>query len=298
MSVTLTRSLKIWLASAALAAAGELSAAPMAWVISSDDGDRFYQLDLANGSTGLRGTIAMPYEDVEGLALSSSGELYGVDDATKTVIRIDTGSAATSIVGGARGNTGLPAGIANALDPSITFVCDGRLLLSTVRGKLYQVDLGTGSASAIGGSGITMAENITDIAARGPNLYGLGLTDLYRINPSTGTSTRIGSYGNGVQFSEGGGLAFDTDGTLWAIADRSVTSAPSQIYRIDPATGVATAAGSTAIRGIESLAIAPTNCSPEAMGTASIPIPTQDLRGLGLMLLALTAAGLWTLRRR
>jgi hypothetical protein len=293
-----SRRLHCWLVLASMAAAGVAQSAPLAWAVSSDSGDRLYQIDLADGSTVNVGAIAAPYSDVEGLALSASGVLYAIDDNTKTLITLDSTSAAVNIPGGARSNTGLPTGISNPLDPSITFACDGRLLLSSTRGKLYEVNLSSGSATPIGGTGTTMAENITDIAARGPHVYGLGYTGLYRINVADGSSTLIGSYGNGVSFSEGGGMAFDLSGNLWAIADRSVGDAPSLIFRIDTGTGRATAAGSTSIRGIESLTVRPTDCSPAAMGVPSIPVTAVARQNLNWTVLLLAALGLWQLRRR
>lgn len=292
------RRLHCWLVLASMAAVGVAQSAPLGWVVSSDDGDRLYQIDLADGTTVNLGDVVAPYSDVEGLALSSSGVLYGIDDTTKTLISLDPVSAAVSIPGGARSNTGLPTGISNPLDPSITFACDGRLLLSSTRGKLYEVSLSTGSATPIGGAGTTMAEQITDIAARGPHVYGLGYTGLYRINATDGSSTLIGSYGNGISFSEGGGMAFDLSGNLWAIADRSVNNAPSLIFRIDTATGRATSAGSTSIRGIESLTIRPTDCSPAAMGVPSIPVTAVAQQNLSWIVMLLAAVGLWQLRRR
>jgi hypothetical protein len=283
---------------AAMAVCGMSHAAPMGYAISSDDGDRLYQIDLATGTTTLLGTLASPYEDIEGLAIAADGRLLGIDDATKTLLSINTATAAISIPGGARANTGLPTGIGQPLDPGISFACDGRLLLSSTRGKLYELNQNTGAATAIGGNGITMVENITDIAVRGMQAYGLGYTGLYKINANNGTSTLVGAYGSGVSFSEGGGMAFDQAGNLWAIADRSVSSSASQIFRIDINTGKATAAGSTNIRGIESLAISVSDCSPAAMGVASIPVSALAPRNLGLGLLLLAGLGLWQLRRR
>jgi hypothetical protein len=112
----------------------------------------------------------------------------------------------------------------------------------------------------------------------------------------------IGPLGNLVDDYEEGGLAFDSDGDLWAITDRSKYGQPSQILQIDPATGIATPAGVTSETGFESLAIA----SPPACVTSSndnneneyTSIPTLNLTGRLLAILVLMFAGMTILRRR
>lgn len=292
------RRIQRWLVAALMAVLGVAHAAPLGYVVSSDDGDILYRLDLATGEVQAIGVVPAPFLDVEGLALTADGSLYGIDDTTKTLIQLDTSNASVRVPGGLRGNTGLPAGITQAFDPSITFACDGRLLMSSTRSKLYELELGTGRAVSVGGSGPTMTENITDIAARGTRLYGLGHQGLHRIDPANGTSTLIGLYGNGVNFAEGGGMSFDIAGNLWAVADRSVNSLPSQIYRLDVNTGQATLMGSTPVRGIESLAIVTTQCGPFPTGVPSIPVPLTGRHQLSLLLLLLAGVGLLHLRRR
>jgi hypothetical protein len=101
-----------------------------------------------------------------------------------------------------------------------------------------------------------------------------------------------------------GGLAFDSDGNLWAITDRSLvgSGSSSQILRIDENTGAATVVSSTINEiGFESLAItAPTDCVADGSAIADEPakIPTLSQSGRLLTILILLFAGMIVLRRR
>ena len=116
----------------------------------------------------------------------------------------------------------------------------------------------------------------------------------------TGLATVIGPLGMGgtVDAYNEGGLAFDSDGNLWAITDRSKTGEPSQIVTIDVDTGAATHVSYTREIGFGSLAIAPpTDCRAKA--DDEYPrIPTLDPAGLLLAIFTLLFAGMIFLRRR
>lgn len=284
-----------WLFLGALLSAAA-QAIPSGLVVSADspddnEADRLFEVDLGTGQSESRGALARAYEDVEGLAFDAAGTLYGIDDATKTLLQIDTRTGATTIPGRLTGNTRLPASLAEIDDPGLTFTCDGRLLLSSTRGKLFKLSPDDGVAAQVG-SGTTMVTGITDLAAYGDGVFGLGRTGLHRIDPDSGTSTLIGDYGLGVQFNGGGGLAFDDAGVLWAIADRSPAGA-SAVYRIEPTTGVATAAGTVAVKGIDSLTIGPTHCGPAVVtGTVVTAVPATGPIGLWAVLALMALSGL------
>lgn len=289
--------LKTWLIAASLTTAGSCAwAAPLAYVVDSDtpnpSGSALYQLDLATGQSTQRGPIASVFADIESLTLDSAGRLLGIDDATKTLIQIDLQNGATASVSSLRGNlsSALPP---SGGDPSLAFTCDGQLIAATVTGRLFKLDPNAGSPIQIG-SGTTLPLKITDLAVRGNDLYGLGEDRLYRIDISNGTAKGVGTFG-GALFSSGGGLSFDVDGTLWAISDRG--DANSLIYRIDPTSGTPTPVGSTPIKGIESLAIAPTQC-PAVSEIPPLQIPASSRQNLAVLVLLLGGMGLWRLLRR
>ena len=120
-------------------------------------------------------------------------------------------------------------------------------------------------------------------------MFGLGETGLYSINLSNGQSTLVGAFGAGINFSEGGGLASDSTGQLWAVAERRNTQGqlqPSQFYRINSENGAATLASNSTVLGIESLAIGVPNCT--VLGTQTlVSVPSLNTWSALLLMLGL-----------
>ena len=298
--------------------------APMAYSVNSDSGnlsteDSLYLIDLATGSDQRRGELFTGVEvrrDTEGLAFAPDGTLWGIDDQSLTLFPIDTVSGSISFQEEVA-LTGIPSGGGN--DFGMTFSCDSSLFItSVVTQTLYQVDL-DGSSVVIGALGA----NISAIAAIGnpTKLYGLGngqfengttdSPDLYSIDVNTGAATLIGPLGNAAGEYNQGGLAFDSDGNLWAITDRriinnTIADLPSQILRIDVDTGTAGLVSSTSEVGFESLAIGPPsacNITPPGKDDPGTDdefprIPTLSQSGRLLAIFVLMLAGMLVLRRR
>jgi hypothetical protein len=283
--------------------AGASASAASGFVVNSDDPsvrdfDALHRVDLSSGLAIKVGEVrvgegAAPFADVEGLAMSPEGVLYGIDDASKTLITIDIQSGRGFPVNGREGNTGLPR--ATNFDFGLTFDCSGELYASSdSRRSLYRVDRATGVATLIGNDG-SLGAQITGLAARYDGVYGLGSSGdegLYRVDTSTGQATRIGPLGANLEFTDGG-LDFDAAGQLWGVADltgASINAEPSVLFRIDPGTGIATRVGTTLI-GVESLAITEPVCSAPDADPMPPAIPTLDRSGLTLLgaLLALLA---------
>ena len=110
---------------------------------------------------------------------------------------------------------------------------------SDVDDQLYQIDLATGVATAIGPVGFVDVEGLAFNCAGG--LYGVDdATDqLISINLATGAGTVVGPLGiGGVGTSNDFGLTFDTAGNLWLSTDL-----PGNFYSVNPATGAATLVG-------------------------------------------------------
>ncbi len=298
---------------AGIAAAGFSAGAAFAatgYVVNSDDisvrdFDALHQVDLANGQTSIVGTVrggdgTAPFADVEGLAMSPDGVLYGIDDASKTLLRMDVATGRAVAVDGREGNTGLAR--TSSFDFGLTFDCNGALFASSdSRRSLYRIDLTTGLATLVGSEGALGAQ-ITGLAARHDGVFGIGSSgdeNLYRIDTTSGQATIVGPLGGNLQFTDGG-LDFDAAGQLWGVADMSGTSVnaePSVLFRVDPDTGSA-ARMATTLSGVESLAIAPPSCTAPEGNPAPPAIPALDASGLALLATLLGLIALVALRQR
>lgn len=279
-------------------------AAPLGYAIPSDgvdadSADALHRIDLATGDATLIGPLGGPFEDVEGLAISAQGELFGVDDATETLLRVDIATGRATPVNGSSGNLRLGTGI--DLDPGLTWTCDDQLLMSSdVRQTLYRLDPESGEATVIGSEG-SLGAPISGLAVAGDQLFGLGSegsASLYRIDSVAGTSELIGPLGGDLDFPDGG-LAFDQDGNLWAIADQRSTGsepAPSRIVRINPDTGASSAVAQTII-GVENLAITAPICGDGGGGAAPVALPVNRPLALLILLLLMGWAGRYALAR-
>ena len=302
-------------------------AAPVAYSVNSDsfNGDSLYLIDLATGVDQYKGKLDTGIgfrTDTEGLALSPSlpdmeSRLWGMDDPTELLFPISTLNGSIDY----REDIQLPPfplGPDNELiggnDFGMTFACDNTLFFTSVRSQsLFSLD-SDGSIVTVGSVG-SLGVNISAIAAIGnpTKLYGLGngqlssgATDspnLYNIDLSTGIAYPIGPLSETDEFKYNeAGLAFDGDGGLWAITDRSqINNQKSEILSINVVTGKATLIAETLNEiGYESLAISPpTNCNIQVgIDDESSPIPSLNLIGRLAAVLVLMLAGMLILRRR
>lgn len=291
-------------------AASAAVAEPYAYTVNSrgflpdEQMHRLWRVDLATGATQQLGQTG--FLDLEGLAFAVDGTLFGADDESMSMVRVNTNSGFSTPLGNSRTNMGLPF---EPMDFGMSFTCSGQLLVSSdVQRSLFSGNIETGLLTRIGAPG-SLGAPITDIAAWGDLLFGIGegnvgaaggagAPNLYRIDPATATATLVGALGPAVAPYANAGLAFDADGTLWMVTDRrdgGAVDIPSQILRIDPGSGLATHVADSDVVGFESLAIAPPgNCEPQGEPRPFI-VPTQSAGGLAAMILALLALGWWTL---
>lgn len=297
---------------ALLAVAALAQAAPYGYVVNSDSVaesgfDALYRVDLASGEATLVGPTG--YADIEGLAFSPEGTLYGVDDATGTLVIIDTETGGARPVDNQPGNLGLERAI---YDFGLTFDAKGRLWLSSdTTGRIWRVDPQTGHARlVVEGTPPTeqstghakSAENpgyLSALAACGPRVYGVGVTGderLYRLTDNRSLK-RVGALQAGLRFTDAG-TAFAPDGTLWGVG--STRKEPSRIFKIDPTSGRATRVAETIV-GVESLAIAspPTACGQQQNAEqGATAVPTASPFTLALLGLLLAGTGVWITRKR
>lgn len=275
-----------------------------------------WEVDLATGESVHIGWTG--FLDVEGLAFDTDGVLFGADDESNTLIQLSLVSGFGVAVNNELHNMGIP--IDQVMDFGMAFTCSGELfLVADARHELYRGDVETGMIELVGAPG-SLGAPITDIAAWGPDVYGIGQgldgggaidsPNLYRIDPAAGTSELIGPLGAGASPYNNAGLAFDADGMLWAITDRRAVPGgdfPSEILRIDPATGAAEKIGETtfdseALVGLESLAIgAPGGCGvsgdlPDSPENGPFNIPVSGRPALIALLVLVLGFGLLRLR--
>lgn len=293
--------------------AAPAAAQPSGYIVNAadptDDGthDNLWRVNLATGNADRLGPLNVrgtANSDVEGLALESATFLYGVDDATDSLIAISTtdGTAVTFD----RPADNLRLSLDGApLDPGLALACDGRLLMtSATRRTLYSLDKLTGQTSIIGGEG-RLGARIGDLAVRGTDVFGIGVAGdegLYKIDVAAGTATRVGSFGIDIALAKAG-LDFDTSGNLWAVGhilDGQGQPQPSRILRIDRTTGAATL-GPTTLTGVKSLSITPVRCGPfgDPPPRGDGPIGTPVNHPLAMFaLIVIMLAGAWVGRAR
>ncbi|MFN2333382.1 MAG: hypothetical protein ABR550_03020 [Wenzhouxiangellaceae bacterium] len=266
-----------------------------------------WRVNLATGNSEYIGWTG--FVDVEGLAFDADGRLFGADDDRNTLIRISPTGGFGFPVANSLSNMSIP--ITQTMDFGMSFTCDGRLLVSSdYRHSLYLADPETGILNLIGQDG-ALGVPITDIATWGGAVFGIGQgldanwnsdsPNLYRIDAETATAELIGPLGPAVSPYANAGLAFDADGVLWAVTDRrdnGQSNLPSEILRIDTATGTAEKVADANIVGFESLAIsAPAGCDTQGEPSPPSPREVPVLAPIGqstLIMLLFVLAG-WTL---
>ena len=280
-----------------------------------------YRLDLGTGQATRIGP--MGFVDVEGLALSPDGVLYGVADAgtgapgsalTDYLLRIETGTGKATPVG-LLGLIGQGTGPFFDLDYGLAFTCDGRLWMSSdTTSRLWEVDRFSGATRLVGDLGA----RISGLAGRGKDLYGVSVAggeSLYRIDVETGHSELLGSL-NMPNPVYDAGLDFDAEGRLWATLD--YLSPPSgspplrnDVARLDPDTGqrletrtVIGAGTNIDTVQMEGLALAAPAACPAPDGnvgdppSSTIAVPGPSTPWLAVLALLGVFAGGFALRRR
>ena len=254
-----------------------------------------YRIDLSSGATEYIGWTG--FLDIEGLAFDTDGTLFGAADEDNTLVRISTETGLASAVNNERNNFKVP--VTEVLDSGLSFTCSGELLMvSDQRASLYRVSIDEVRINVIGQEGSLNAP-ITAIAVFGDDVFGIGQgldgndrvdsPNLYRIDIESGTTELIGPLGGAARPYANAGLAFDAEGTLWAVTDRLQgfnIDIPSEILRIDTETGTAEKVADADIVGFESLAIGP----PAGCDRGSSPLIVPTLNPFGLMLLTLLLA--------
>lgn len=268
-----------------------------------------WRVNLGTGATEAIGPTG--FLDMEGLAFSADGTLYGADDESKTLVTVNLNSGFSAPVGGVRTNMDLPL---QEMDFGMTFTCtDDLLVVSDIRQSLFRANRESATLELLGSEG-SLGAPITGIAAWGSTIYGIGqgatvsqdsvqplAPNLYRINLQTATAELIGPLGSSVDPYTNAGLAFDSEGRLWAVTDRREPGRPalfSQVLEINPENGQAVSVINTDVVGFEPLAIAPPGGCNLADAGAIPQIPVNHPLALMLLAASLLFVAGWTLRAR
>lgn len=262
--------------------------------------DRLYRIDLATGQATPVGTRGLGFNDVEGLAFSANGVLYGVADATAgagsgttdLLITIDTTSGVGALVGAMPGLGGIGPG--GNLDYGLAFTSDGRLWLSSdTTSQLWEVSPGSAATRLVG----PLAAPISGLAGRGNELFGVSVDanpTLYLINPMNAVATPVGPLNVGGIVADAG-LDFDATGRLWAVLDpEPAAEGASRVVAINTSSGLGSvvANASVASIGMEGLAIAPAGGSGVIVSAAPLGIPGPGLPMLALLGMLAAVLGL------
>jgi MYXO-CTERM domain-containing protein len=248
-----------------------------AWDVSGND--KLVRMDLSTGVGTVIGTN-LGFTDVDGLAFNARGELFGVDDNTNNLLKIDTNTGQATAVGSLQS-----PGSTSFNDMGLAFIGNTLYMSSTTFdgvGGLFTVNTSTGGATLIGNlSGLKSRS----LGSYGGVLYGWSSNDeLLKINTSNGSAIKVGSFG--LYNSGQDGMDIDPlTGTIWSISENE-----HRTYTIDALTGVATIKATTL------------KCGGVLCGTSSnggfnsLAIPVPEPEGYALALSGLGMLGL--MRRR
>lgn len=259
-----------------------------------------YRVDLSTGAAERIGSIG--FNDVEGLAMSPDGTLYGVADqtiqngsvGTDFLFRIDTQTGQGTLVGQLGNLWELGTGANKDLDYGLSFSCDGRLWLSSATTQqLWEVNPNTAATRFVG----NMNHTVSGMGSRGAELFGVSVRNapgLVTINPDTAASQMIQAWTLDVPISDAG-VDFAADGRLFALADpEPLVIAGTRLLNIDPKTGgiLSNVEVRPTDGGLEGLAISPVaRCNAAGNTDAARPLLIDASSSYSLLaLLALMLA--------
>jgi len=163
-------------------------------------------------------------------ARAQSNNVYAVE--------FNTGDNGFGIINLMNGTFTEIADLGSTLYNDIAYSPDGTLYGIANNGdSLVTFDNTDGAVTTVASLNVPGLESIA--FSPGGTLYGAAQNGLYTIDPTTGDSTFIGSFGNPYNLNLAQNIRFDSDGNLYL----SNTGDNTDIYRVDTDTGAATFVG-------------------------------------------------------
>lgn len=273
-------------------------AGPIGYSVRSDSDRHLYRIDLATGVATDVGATGV--SKIEGLAIDSNGELYGVNPSTAQLVKCSAATGACTVVGAL---AGLPQSQTNA---GLAFAASGALYLA-MNAAIYRVDPVSGGIAPLGATGPALSglAGVAPSAACASGLYGMGGNGdrgkFYCINVANGSATLLGTLSLAPL-----DVGLDGDpvtGVVWGISNDS----PGQVFAVEPATLVVRqinpiTVDGKAVGGFESLAVARTGSTArnDPVAAAAEPpaaIPALQPAALAALMVGMLALAGATLRR-
>lgn len=252
-------------------------------------------IDLSSHTVTEIGTIGYP--QAFAFAFSPAATAYTITNFPKTsaqLATVDLNSGAATLVGEPLGsdpfNMALQGPMLQVM--GMIFSPEGALYagaMSPMNTAIYAIDTATGQPAFVGSSS-TAGELMSFAYSPQGVLYGATQTDLYTVDLSTGISTHVSPLS--IASKQVMGLAIDNSGTMYAADFVACTKGCSNIYQVDPLTGIATTLFNTGYSQVHNIAFNPGSPSDQLF-TLLARIPLQGLpNGIANSLSAKASAAL------
>ena len=250
--------------------------------------DSLYAVDKTTGAATLLGSTGQEITQGGLVFDSSTGRLVASN------LFVQGSIDARGIGSTTPGNATLSAPNDYALSlfvPSLAYHAPSDTLygLSTNPYQLQTIDRATGATSfgpVPGADPPTVVDLIAiTFSPNGATLYGVSQFGFHLVDRTTAHITPIGPHGLDLNPNLGAGLTFDPDDGILYLSNAT----NGDLYRIDPATGVATRIGATGISRPSGIA---------AVRGATVEVPTLGQVGLIALAILIGAMGAVLLRRR
>jgi len=207
------------------------------------DGGRLITVDLNSGVGSVVGPTGL--DAVPGLAINSSGDIYGIDASSSALYLIDASTGGAAFVAG----TGLASLPAIAFDGNDVMYGLGVDPLN-FNFNLYKINTSTGTPTLIGPAGFASWRGMAFSPIDGTLWASTSGEDIYIIDPETGTTTFIGNTDLSMGMPD---IQFDKQGILYGAAGGG--SQTTSLISIDQTTGSGTIIGSTGFSSVSGMAM-------------------------------------------
>jgi hypothetical protein len=243
---------------------GQAAAGVMYAVTGPPAAGQLYTINTATGAATAVGLTGIA--ELDGLAIRpTTRELYGIHTTIlgSTLYRVSSqyGDVLVS----------RPIGIPNLR--AIAFSADDTLYGATTTGRLFRINVDTGSIDSIGTAAGKAFSGISFSPTSG-KLWGsvrppiTGRDSIHTINTQTGQTTTIGRTGLGLITPY---IAFDPTGKLYALIGTG--SQTNTLYNLDTLTATATQIGSTGVSGLYAIAMRTDSLVTGVDDENSAPVP-------------------------